>query len=293
MLLAAGPSQDLFPHRKKCEWVEQGSGLFVRICDDGEVLMWHDTNTRETWLHGELPPKRWRKFFRQHHFRGCGELGNGDSGPGLCPPKPTVKPTPLAKIRRLQNALRGLSKRVKDRAVSVTADGLIGPHTVTAVNRALSVHAPGFTSGGLTKMQIVRLAPQIAAYLEKAPYVSKPVTMPATSPPPFVATTAPVVQPTVPASMPGGAPTMPAYYPPQPTYYAPPPAYGPPGYGPPRMPGGLPADRASLDVRAFIPAQYEHVRVTPATGLAIVAFGILAIVAVSKIRGERHHKKSD
>lgn len=86
---------------------------------------------------------------------------------------------------------------------------------------------------------------------------------------------------------------MPAYYPPPPPAFYPPPAYGPPGYGPPRGPGGLPADRATLDVRAFIPAQYEHVRITPATGLALVAFGLLAVMAVSKIRGERHHKRSD
>lgn len=286
MLLAAGPSADLFPHRKQCDWIEQGNGLSVRMCEDGEVLMWHDTNTRETWLHGEQPPKRWRKFFRQHHFSGA--LGDGE--PGVCPPKSTVKPTPLAKIRRLQNALRGLATRVKDRAISVVADGLIGPHTVVATNRALSVHAPGFTSGGLTKTQVVKLSPQIAAYLEKAPYVAKPA--------PFVATAPPMVQPIMPAAMPGGAPTMPGYYPPPPpTYYAPPPAYGPPGYGPsyapPRAPGGLPANQATLDVRAFIPAQYEHVRITPATGIAIVAIGLLVVAAVGKLRGEHHHKRGD
>ncbi len=285
MMFSAAPSASMFPHRKRCDWIEQGNGLSVRMCEDGEVMMWHDTNTRETWLHGEKPPKRWRKFFRQHHFSGA--LGAAVD-PGLCPPHPSVKPTPLAKIRRLQNALRGLAKRVKDRAISVVADGLIGPHTVTATNRALSVHAPGFTSGGLTKTQVVKLAPQIAAYLEKAPYVSKPAA-------PFVATTAPVVQPMMPAAMPGGAPTMPAYYPPPPpNYYPPSPygpsGYGPPAYGPPRAPGGLPADRATLDVRAFIPAQYEHVRLTPATGLAIVAFGLLAVMAVGKLRGDRHHK---
>lgn len=290
MLLSAAPSASMFPHRKQCDWIEQGNGLMVRTCDDGEVMMWHDTNTRETWLPHEAPPKRWRRYFRQHHFSGA--LGAAAAAqPGLCPPHPTVKPMPLSKVRRLQNALRGLAKRVKDRAISVVADGLIGPHTVSATNRALSVHAPGFSEGGLTKVQIVRLSPQIAAYLEKAPYTAAP-TLP---PSPFVATTAPVVQPSVPAAMPGGAPTMPAYYPPPPpNYYPPSPygpsGYGPPAYGPPRGPGGLPTDRATVDVRAFIPAQYEHIRVSPGTGMAVVAVGV--VIALLLIR-EKKHKKGD
>lgn len=288
MLLSAAPSASMFPHRKQCDWIEQGNGLMARVCDDGEVMMWHDNATRETWLPTEHPPKRWRRYFRQHHFSGALDAA---PDPGLCPPHPSVKPTPLAKIRRLQNALRGLANRVKDRAVSVVADGLIGPHTVAATNRALAVHAPGFTSGGLTKVQIVRTAPQIAAYLEKAPYTSTP-SLPTS---PFVATTAPMVQPTVPAAMPGGAPTMPAYYPPQPTYYPQqaaygPPAYGPPAYGPPRGPGGLPADRATLDVRAFIPAQYEHVRVSPGTGMAVVAVGLVVVLVLMR---DKKHKKGD
>ena len=85
---------------------------------------------------------------------------------------------------------------------------------------------------------------------------------------------------------------MPAYYPPQPTYYPQqaygPPAYGPPAYGPPRGPGGLPADRATLDVRAFIPAQYEHVRVSPGTGMAVIAVGLVVVLVLMR---DKKHKK--
>jgi hypothetical protein len=288
MFFAAAPSASLFPHRKHCEWVEQGNGLMVRVCDDGEVMMWHDNTTRETWLPTETPPKRWRRYFRQHHFHGAALGAAAESG--LCPPHPSVKPTPLAKVRRLQNALRGLAKRVKDRAISVVADGLIGPHTVTATNRALSSYAPGFTSGQLTRAQIVRTAPQIAAYLERAPYT---LTHPEQAS--FVATTPPVVQPTMPAAMPGGAQTMPAYYPPPPGYGPPgygPSPYGPPAYGPPRGPGGLPTDRATVDVRAFIPAQYEHVRVSPGTGMAVVAVGVVVVLLLMRDK-KHHHKRED
>jgi hypothetical protein len=289
MFFADAPSASLFPHRKQCEWIDQGSGLMARVCDDGEVLMWHDSNTRETWLPHEQPPKHWKRFFRQHNFHGA--LGAA-AEPGLCPPHPSVRPTPLAKIRRLQNALRSLANRVKDRAISVVADGLIGPHTVAATNRALAQYAPGFTQGQLAKAQIVRSAPQIAAYLERAPYT---LTHPEQAAP-FVATTPPMVQPTVPAAMPGGASAMP-YYPPQPTYYAPPPGYGPPAYGPvaygpPRGPGGLPADRASVDVKAFIPAQYEHVRVSPGTGMAVVAVGFVVVLLLMRDK-KHHHKRED
>lgn len=286
MFFADTPSASLFPHRKHCEWMDQGDGLMVRVCDDGEVMMWHDTMTRETWLPHETPPKRWQRYFRQHHFHGA--LGAVDTTePGGCPAHPTHKATPLAKVRRLQNVLRGLAKRVKDRAISVVADGLVGPHTVAATNRALANYAPGFTSGQLTKAQIIRTAPQIAAYLERAPYT---LTHPEQAS--FVATTPPMVQPSVPAATPGGAETMP-YYQPQPTSYYPQPGYGPPpgySYGPPRGPGGLPTDRASVDVRAFIPAQYEHVRVSPGTGMAVVAVGVVVALLIAR---ERKHKKGD
>lgn len=77
---------------------------------------------------------------------------------------------------------------------------------------------------------------------------------------------------------------MPAYYPddpesygpPRQAYYPPPPTY----YGPTRAPGGLPGDRASLDVKAFVPAQYEHIRVSPTTGLLLVGLGFAAVLFV-------------
>jgi len=77
---------------------------------------------------------------------------------------------------------------------------------------------------------------------------------------------------------------MPAYYPDDPQYYPPPrPAYyqsAPTYYGPTRAPGGLPADHASLDVKAFVPAQYEHIRVNPTTAMLLVGFSVLAVLFV-------------
>lgn len=68
-------------------------------------------------------------------------------------------------------------------------------------------------------------------------------------------------------------------------YYSPPAGYYPPpsyNYGPPRGPGGLPGDRATLDVKAFIPAQYEHVSLSPVSGMAIVGVGVLLVLLLSK-----------
>lgn len=65
------------------------------------------------------------------------------------------------------------------------------------------------------------------------------------------------------------------YYPPG---YYPPPGYN---YGPPRAPGGLPGDRATLDVKAFIPAQYEHVSLSPWNGVAIVGIGVSLILLLA------------
>ena len=41
-----------------------------------------------------------------------------------------------------------------------------------------------------------------------------------------------------------------------------------------RGPGGLPTNQASLDIRAFIPAQYDHIQIHPAG----VIVGVLAVV---------------
>ena len=77
--------------------------------------------------------------------------------------------------------------------------------------------------------------------------------------------------------MPAYYPDDPGYGPPRQVYYPPPP---PTYYGPTRAPGGLPADRASLDVRAFVPAQYEHIRVNPTTAMLLIGVSVLAVLFV-------------
>lgn len=75
---------------------------------------------------------------------------------------------------------------------------------------------------------------------------------------------------------------MPAYFPDDSQYYPPPrPAYYPPAYyGPTRAPGGLPGGHASLDVKAYVPAQFEHINITPTTGLLLVGLGFAAVYFV-------------
>lgn len=67
-------------------------------------------------------------------------------------------------------------------------------------------------------------------------------------------------------------------------YYPPPAVRGYPGYAP-RGPGGLPTNQASLDVKAFVPAQYEHVRVTPLTGILVIAgfVGVVSLIQRHKV----------
>lgn len=293
MLLAADEFNP-FPRRKTCTWIEQGAGLRVKMCSDGEIILWHDMITGEAWLPTEVPPPRWRNYFKRRRQRR--QLLHGDLGatptaviPGVCPQHPAHRPTPLAKVRRLQNSLRGLAKRVKDKLVSTAADGLIGPRTVMATNRALKNYVPGFSDApAFTRAEVLKQAPFLAARIDEAGRATAaPKQLPLS---PFVAATQKVVQPSVPAE----TPTMPyppqqAYYQ-QPGYYPPQPAYAPQGYGPPRGPGGLPTDRATLDVRAFIPAQYEHVRVSPGTGFAVVAVGVVVIFLLAR---DKKHKKGD
>lgn len=208
--------------------------------------------------------------------------------PGQCPERPRApKPQPVAKVVRLQKALQALSKRVSDPAVSTRADGLIGPNTVKAANRALFMYAKGgvpseFTSGSLTKAKVLAHAPQLASYIERAPFPSAVYVPPDRTPAPLRPETVPTVTATTaafaPAAAPEGDPIMPPYYQQQ-SYYP------PPGYGPPRGPGGLPTDRATVDVRAFIPAQYEHVQINPMMVMAVLAVGVVAYLAVNKKKG--------
>ena len=61
------------------------------------------------------------------------------------------------------------------------------------------------------------------------------------------------------------------------------PNYAPPGYGPSRRgPGGLPTNQASLDIRAFIPAQYDHLQIHPAGVMAAIAVGVTVILLVRR-----------
>jgi hypothetical protein len=282
VLAQDAPTPSLFPHRKQCEWIDQGHGLSARVCDDGEVLMWHDFDTRATWVHGETPPKKWRRYFHRQHLSG---FGAAEAPVGVCPPRPHLAPRPSSTIHRLQAAIVGLAQRVRDTNLHVDTDGLVGPHTVKATNRALYMYAGGgaapaqFTTGALTHAQVAAFAPQLTSIVQRAPYPeSLHSTNAATSSPP------PQTQPSpVPVLAPGGASIMPYYQPPG--YYPPPPppGYGPAYYGPPRRgPGGLPTDQASVDVRAFIPAQYEHVRVNPATVAMVIGAVVIAALVMDR-----------
>ena len=268
----------IFPSRKVCTWVEQADGLEAEVCEDGEVMMWRD-DQHNVWLPSEKPPARWRKMLRHHAMTAAPSLGAGPL-PGICTPHKAV---PLTRIRRLQNALRGLATRVRDGALRVTADGLIGSRTVAAVNHAMvgyvgSPHT--LATGNLTHAQISAFAPQLTAAIDKAPHQADQ-----TPAPPAGSMMPPPVTTPWPSPSPQGAPPMPAYYPDDPPeYYAPPqPAYyqsAPTYYGPRRAPGGLPAGHASLDVKAFVPAQYEHIRVNPTTAMLLVGVGVLAVLFV-------------
>ena len=70
-------------------------------------------------------------------------------------------------------------------------------------------------------------------------------------------------------------PSYPGYYQPQqPVYYS------------NRAPGGLPPDQATVDVKAFLPAQYEHVQVDPTTVMAVIAVGLGVYYVMSKKKKE-------
>lgn len=252
-----------------CWWDEQVDGLEAHRCDDGQVILWRD-DQHNVWLPSEPPPARWKKAFRHHNpsaaFLGAAPL------PGICTPH---KPVPLTKIRRLQNALRGLATRVRDGSLRIGADGLIGPRTAAATNRAMVTYVlepAELATGHLTHAQVAAFAPQLTAYIEKAPHPAAAPAFAPSAPPPSPVSYSP----------PQGAPAMPAYFPDDSQYYPPPrPAYYPPAYyGPTRAPGGLPGGHASLDVKAYVPAQFEHINITPTTGLLLVGLGFAAVYFV-------------
>lgn len=202
-----------------------------------------------------------------------------------------LKIAPDNGVRRLQTALYALGQKHRDRVLlAVQADGVVGPVTVKATQRALGTYVvqgsgiiPQNWLRGTSSTIIRASANDIARYIEDAagstPYIPGAPAPPPSAIPPQQARM-------LPSS--GGDTTMnPQYYPPQQAYYPPQqPAY--PGYYPqaPRAPGGLPANQASLDIKAFIPAQYDHIQLHPAGAIAILVVGALTVMLVMQ------HKKS-
>ena len=191
------------------------------MCDDGSVFMYKDTTTGESWFGTEKPPKKWRRHL-QHNF--------GAAEAGVCPPHPTIAPHPSSRIVRLQKALNSLARRTGNHALGVVADGLVGRHTVKAVNHAMYTYAKGaapseFTTGALTHAQIVSFSPQLAAYIERSPIAASTRVAPTTSPslptpPPYAppAASPPISPPAqAPVQYPSGANMYP--YDQQPGYY--------------------------------------------------------------------------
>lgn len=207
-------------------------------------------------------------------FAGEREFAGFGADTGACRERPHVATPGSATIRRLQTALAGLAKRTKDPRVATGVDGVIGPKTVNAVNYALPkyVAAPAaFASGALTKAQVVGAAVQLAAYIDKGPNrIEGRVTTE------FPAAASTQTMSPSPAQQPGGTPMPPAqYYPPQPGY-APAPYYP---YAP------QPQREASVDIKAFIPAQYEHVRFNPMTVALVIAVGVGTVLVMNKRKG--------
>lgn len=238
--------------------------LHVYLCD-GHPRMFRDSET--SWWIQEKPPKKWRKLLRG--LKPTTSFGATDNG--VCHPQSKAIPHPLAKIVRLQKALRALSGRVRDRTLLVAADGLVGPHTIGATTHAMNRYAPGFTHAVLTHADILRDAPQLAAWIEKAPIEADASTPPPSPPAPLSPTA---------TAQPGATMPPQQYYYPQPGYAPPPP---PSYYGPSRRgPGGLPRDEASLDVKAFIPAQYDHIQVHPGGVMAVLGVGVIVYLVATR-----------
>ncbi len=186
-------------------------------------------------------------------------------------------------VMRLQTALYALGQKHRDPVlIAVAVDGIVGPQTLAATTRALGkyvVQAPGvipqsWTNGTSTTI-IRKSASEIARFIEQAANSTPPSGIP-----PQQAAMVP---------LPGGAqmpyPPQQAYYPPQPGYYPPQPGYYP---QPPRGPGGLPTDQASLDIKTFIPAQYDHIRLGPGGALAILA--VLGLTFALITQHKKHSK---
>lgn len=192
-----------------------------------------------------------------------------------------------ANVSRLQNALNALGFVKSDPRLRVAVDGMVGPATVKAMNHALIAYivqgagrAPKWRT--VTADTIKNQAGEMAMLIEQAAGVPGPQPAPAapasySQAPSRSAQVAAFFRSLQPSQEFDMFPQQPGYYPQQP-YYAP----GSYPYG--QAPGGLPNNQASLDVKAFIPAQYEHVRLTPATGMAILLGAGLVIMALSQYK---------
>jgi hypothetical protein len=193
--------------------------------------------------------------------------------PGICHPH---APRPLATIKRLQTSLRALSSRTGDSNAATPVDGLVGPHTVRAVNYAVPKYAsadPLLASGRLTHAQIVSFAPQLATAVEQAP-IQAPAAPSTPVPPPAPTSSSPsfwdaVAQGTAMYAAQQGGRSMPA------------PGYYPPA-GQPMYPPMRPGRQASVDVKAYIPAQYEHVKFNPVTMMLVLGAGVAVVLVAQK-----------
>jgi hypothetical protein len=77
----------------------------------------------------------------------------------------------LASVQRLQQAVRILGQQKGDKALVIAVDGLIGPRTVAAANRALQKYAsaapPEYRTGALTASQLSTMADNLVPYLHQ------------------------------------------------------------------------------------------------------------------------------
>jgi lysozyme family protein len=83
-------------------------------------------------------------------------------------------PTRVSKsvsVQRLQQAVRILGQQKGDKSLLIATDGLIGPKTVAAANRALQKYAseapPEYRTGALTASQISTMADNLVPYLHQ------------------------------------------------------------------------------------------------------------------------------
>lgn len=208
-------------------------------------------------------------------FGAFGDTPNMSSVPGICHP---TAPKPLATIKRLQTALQGLAQRSGDSNAATPVDGLVGPHTLRAVNYAVPKHAssdPLLSSGHLTHPQIVSFAPQLASAIEQAP-ISAPAAPQMQAPPPAPTPSSPSFWQSVAAGVAMYQQSPQAAYAPggRPMYPQAPAAYYPPARMAPRQ--------ASVDIHAFIPAQVENVHFNPATMMLVFGVGLAVVLVMQK-----------